>query len=61
MKHLLVALNAKYAHKAPAVWMLRKDCALCKSCARQGIVAHALEVETNRLLTTSPAIFCVCG
>ena len=42
MKKLLVALNAKYAHKGPAVWMLRE------ACAREGIAVRVLELEIGR-------------
>jgi hypothetical protein len=48
IKRLFVVLSAKYAHKNLAVSMWREDCALCESCARQGIAAHALETETSR-------------
>ncbi len=42
MKRLLVALGARYAHKGPAVWMLRA------ACAANGLAVDVLEADTSR-------------
>ncbi len=42
MRRLLVSLGARYAHKAPAVWMLRE------ACARKGLAVDVLEADIAR-------------